>query len=156
MRRAPLIAHSKVASVDEATFIGELANTKRLPERNQYRIARMCLDPYPLHMTNSNLFSSQQRGMRMSLPRKNRSYLTITALAASIAVNAPIATASATSITDLVFPETVPVPTTKPDHLVTGSVPRIASEAPEAKRIPAAQETPSERQRVSNAKEPKR
>jgi hypothetical protein len=93
--------------------------------------------------------------MQMSLTEKIRSYPTVFVIVAAIAVNAPIA--SATSITDLVFPETVPVPTTKSDHIVSGSVPRIArgSEAPDGKRNPAAQEAPSGRQRVSNAKGPK-
>lgn len=92
----------------------------------------------------------------MSLAMKIRNYLTVSAIAASIAVNAPMATASATSITDLVFPETVPVPITKPDRVVTGSVPRVAkvSAALEGRRFEA-HEAPRERQRVLNAKEPK-
>jgi hypothetical protein len=95
----------------------------------------------------------------MSLISKQiRSYLAVPAIAVLIAVTALMASASAMSIPDLVFPETVPVPIAKPDHMVTGSIPRLKklNEARKGERIPAAKAVPRERQRVFNAKESQR
>lgn len=51
-------------------------------------------------------------------------YLAFAAVASVIATTAPVANASATWIPDLVFPETVPVPTAKPARTAPGSNPR--------------------------------
>lgn len=114
--------------------IGEIANTKRLLRRNQYRIPFKCGAAYPSFMTISNPFRHNREEMRMSPKSKqNRYYLAAPVFAALIAMSTPMATASAVSLPDLVFPETAPVPKAKPDPVVTGSVPRVkkAAGAPE-------------------------
>ncbi|TDK31222.1 hypothetical protein E2F50_19920 [Rhizobium deserti] len=92
------------------------------------------------------------------ISKQIRSYLAVSAIAVLIAVTALVASASAMSIPDLVFPETVPVPITKPDHMVAGSIPRLkkSNEARKGERTPAAQAVPRERQRGFNEKESQR
>ena len=110
-------------------------------------------------MTNSIPFRHNREEMRMSLRSKqNKRYIAVPAFAALIAVTAPMASPSAMSFPDLVFPEPAPVPTAKPDHLVTGSISRNkkATEVREDDRATASKPARKGTQRVMNSKEAQR